>query len=113
MKLIFEAMGLPQPKIGTVEDFQGQERRIVLISTVRSTENLLAEDLRFTLGFVQSPKRLNVALTRAQAAVLLFCNPHLLCKDVLWNKVITYSVKDEKYMGCDLPDTVKCKGGIE
>lgn len=96
-------MGLPQPKIGTVEDFQGQERKIILISTVRSTENLLAEDLRFTLGFIQNPKRLNVALTRAQIAVILFCNPHLLCKDVLWKKVISYAVKNDKYTGCDLP----------
>ncbi|RVE48139.1 hypothetical protein evm_007199 [Chilo suppressalis] len=103
LKLVFEAMGLPQPKIGTVEDFQGQERPIILISTVRSTEAYLLEDQRHTLGFVKNPKRLNVALTRAQVIAILFCDPHLLCKDILWNKIITQSVNDDKYMGCDLP----------
>ncbi|XP_028158761.1 probable RNA helicase armi [Ostrinia furnacalis] len=113
LRLVFEAMGLPQPKIGTVEDFQGQERKLILISTVRSTENLVAEDLRFTLGFVNNPKRLNVALTRGQVAVLLFCNPRLLRRDVSWNKVITCSVNEDRYMGCDLPEVVKCKNQIE
>lgn len=96
-------MGLPQPKIGTVEEFQGQERPIIIISTVRSAESLVSEDIRNYLGFVRNPQRINVALTRAQVAVLLFCNPNLLCKDPLWYKVIDYAVKQDKYVGCDLP----------
>lgn len=96
-------MGLPQPKIGTVEEFQGQERPIILISTVRSTETYLQDDHKHILGFVKHPKRLNVALTRAQVAVLIFCNPHLLSLDSLWKKVISQAVKEDKYTGCDLP----------
>lgn len=103
LRLIFEGMGLPLPKIGTVDEFQGQERPIILISTVRSSESLLGEDHKHTLGFVQSPKRLNVALTRAQIAVIIFCNPHLLNLDPRWSKIIEYAVKEDKYMGCDLP----------
>ncbi|XP_049875314.1 probable RNA helicase armi [Pectinophora gossypiella] len=104
LRLIFDAMGLFRPKIGTVEEFQGQERPIILISTVRSTESLLNVDERHKLGFVKNPKRLNVALTRAQVAVILFCNPHLLCTDALWGKVIDNAVKENKYRGCDLPN---------
>ena len=96
-------MGLDLPKIGTVEEFQGQERAVILISTVRSNETLLQEDVRHFLGFIKNPKRMNVALTRAHIAVLLFCNPHLLSLDPLWNKVIKYAVTSNKYMGCDLP----------
>lgn len=103
LKLLFDAMGLPQPKIGTVEEFQGQERPIILISTVRSSESFLMEDKKHSLGFVKNPKRLNVSLTRAQVAVILFCNPHLLCTDSLWSKVIVQSVNEDRYMGCDLP----------
>ncbi|KAI8438711.1 hypothetical protein MSG28_011124 [Choristoneura fumiferana] len=103
LRVLFESMGLPQPKIGTVEEFQGQERPIILISTVRSSEANLPEDRKHALGFVQNPKRLNVALTRAQVAVILFCNPHILCMDPLWGKVIAQSVKEDKYKGCDLP----------
>lgn len=105
-------MGLQQPKIATIEEFQGQERAVILLSTVRSTEALLDEDRKHTLGFVNNPKRLNVALTRAQVAVILFCNPHLLCKDNFWNQVITHAVKEDKYMGCDLPDDF-CDNNID
>ncbi|XP_050666667.1 probable RNA helicase armi [Leptidea sinapis] len=103
IRLVFDSMGLPQPKIGTVEEFQGQERPIIIISTVRSTELYLQDDVKHTLGFVQNPKRLNVALTRAQVSLILFCNPHLLCKDHLWKSVIEYAVENNKYMGCHYP----------
>ncbi|CAK1602239.1 unnamed protein product, partial [Parnassius mnemosyne] len=103
LRLLFESMGLPQPKIGTVEEFQGQERPIILISTVRSTDSLVQEDQKHCLGFVKNPKRLNVALTRAQVSAVLFCNPHLLCLDSLWKRVIVNSLKEDKYVGCDMP----------
>ncbi|CAH2102325.1 unnamed protein product [Euphydryas editha] len=102
-RIIFDSMGLPQPKIGTVEEFQGQERPIILISTVRSNESLLEEDMRHALGFVSNPKRLNVSLTRAQISTIVFCNPHLLSIDPLWKKVIDNAISTEKYIGCDLP----------
>ncbi|XP_045499637.1 probable RNA helicase armi [Colias croceus] len=103
LRLVFDAMGLPQPKIGTVEEFQGQERPIILISTVRSAESLIKDDVKHVLGFIQNPKRVNVAITRAQISLILFCNPILLCTDPLWNAVITHAVKNNKYMGCYLP----------
>lgn len=96
-------MGLPQPKIGTVEEFQGQERPIIIVTTVRSTESLIQEDIKHTLGFVQNTKRVNVAITRAQVSLILFCNPHLLCNDSIWKEVITNAVKNNKYMGCYFP----------
>ncbi|KAJ0182407.1 hypothetical protein K1T71_001776 [Dendrolimus kikuchii] len=103
LKLLFDAMGSAQPKIGTVEEFQGQEKPLIIISTVRSSEAYLLEDQRNVLGFVKCPKRMNVALTRAQVATFLFCDPHLLSTDPLWTKVIKNAVQEEKYMGCDLP----------
>ncbi|XP_037303193.1 probable RNA helicase armi [Manduca sexta] len=103
IRMLFDAMGLPQAKIGTVEEFQGQERPIILISTVRSTEAHLFEDQRNTLGFVKNPKRLNVAITRAQVAAIVFCDPTLLSRDPLWQRVVKYAVENDKYIGCDLP----------
>ncbi|XP_055378791.1 probable RNA helicase armi [Condylostylus longicornis] len=91
------------PKIGTVEEFQGQERDIILISTVRSAKALVHVDLKHTLGFLQSSKRMNVAISRARALLAIFGNPHLLSLDPNWEKLIQYCVSRNAYTGCDLP----------
>ena len=42
--------------VGSVEKFQGQEREIIIISTVRSQDVNLTHDKDFNLGFVGNPK---------------------------------------------------------
>lgn len=39
-----------------MEEFQGQERSVVLISTVRSSQSFVQLDLDFNLGFLKNPK---------------------------------------------------------
>ncbi|KAM9001976.1 helicase MOV-10 isoform 1-T1 [Sarcophilus harrisii] len=43
-------------KVGSVEEFQGQERSVLLVSTVRSSQNFVQMDFDFNLGFLRNPK---------------------------------------------------------
>ncbi|TRM60446.1 P-loop containing nucleoside triphosphate hydrolase protein [Schizophyllum amplum] len=63
--------------VGSIEQFQGQERRVIIISTVRSNEDFLVSDIRRMLGFVANPRRFNVAITRAQAMLIVVGNPRI------------------------------------
>ncbi|XP_011862621.1 PREDICTED: probable RNA helicase armi [Vollenhovia emeryi] len=93
-------LGLKLPKISSVEGFQGQERKVIIISTVRSCNNLIAEDVKHALGFVSSPRRLNVAITRARVLLIILGNPKLLVLDPYWRRVLTYCIEQGGYTGC-------------
>ncbi|PPQ72286.1 hypothetical protein CVT24_004675 [Panaeolus cyanescens] len=77
-------------KVGSVEEFQGQERRVIIISTVRSSKEFVEYDLRHTLGFVANPRRFNVAVTRAKALLIIVGDPQVLSLDPLWRSFLNY-----------------------
>jgi superfamily I DNA and/or RNA helicase len=72
--------------IGSEEKFQGQERRVIIVSTVRSSENFLEFEALHNLGFVSNPKRFNVA-TRTQALLIIVGNARILAKDRCWGEL--------------------------
>ncbi|KAH8804322.1 RNA helicase [Flagelloscypha sp. PMI_526] len=77
-------------KVGSVEEFQGQERPVIIISTVRSSRDFIKYDLKHTLGFVANPRRFNVAVTRAKALLIVIGDPHVLSLDPLWRSFLNY-----------------------
>lgn len=85
-------------KIGTVEEFQGQERQIILVSTVRSSGENTQTDLQYNLGFLKCPKRMNVAISRARALLVIFGKESLLTRDDDWRYLIDETKKKGTYV---------------
>ncbi|KAG7332537.1 hypothetical protein KOW79_004371 [Hemibagrus wyckioides] len=81
-------------KVGSVEEFQGQERRVIIVSTVRSSSDYLEFDSIFNIGFLRNEKRFNVALTRAKALLIIVGNPVILSSDASWCKFIDYCTEE-------------------
>uniref|UniRef100_A0A8D3BYV1 RNA helicase n=1 Tax=Scophthalmus maximus TaxID=52904 RepID=A0A8D3BYV1_SCOMX len=77
-------------KVGSVEEFQGQERRVILVSTVRSSSSYMDFDTQFQLGFVKNKKRFNVAVTRAKALLIVVGNPRVLNTDATWARWVSH-----------------------
>ncbi|KAH8255162.1 hypothetical protein KR038_003242 [Drosophila bunnanda] len=106
LKILFMSTNTVMPKIGSVEQFQGQERDIMLISTVRSSQSLLYSDSQMSLGFLKSSKRMNVAISRARALMIVFGNPQILALDSSWRRYITYCAQNKAIFGCELPEAI-------
>lgn len=90
-------------KVGSVEEFQGQERKVIIISTVRSNKEQIQSDLRYTLGFLSSPRRFNVAVTRAKALLIVVGDPNILSFDPLWRSFLNYVHTNGGWVG-DVPE---------
>ncbi|KAI5643200.1 AAA domain-containing protein [Phthorimaea operculella] len=82
-------------EVGSVEAFQGKEKRVIIISTVRSGSQM---------GFLVDDQRFNVALTRAKAKAIVIGNPLCLQKDVKWRTYMKLCRKYGTYCGHD-PET--------
>ncbi|XP_030335783.1 protein ZGRF1 isoform X2 [Strigops habroptila] len=65
-------------QVSTVDAFQGAEKEIIVLSCVRTRQ----------IGFIDSEKRMNVALTRARRHLLIVGNLPCLSRNRLWGRVI-------------------------
>lgn len=81
----------PNIEIGTVDSFQGREKKIIVLSTVRSQTR--------HVGFLRNEKRLNVALTRAKSLLIIIGNSSTLQKCLIWNKFVAYCVNNRALVG--------------
>ncbi|XP_057961607.1 probable RNA helicase SDE3 isoform X2 [Malania oleifera] len=99
-----ESLDMPNVKVGSVEQFQGQEREVIIVSTVRSTNKHNEFDRIYCLGFLSNPKRFNVAITRAKSLLIIVGNPHVVSKDPYWDKLLRLCSANNSYQGCPLPE---------
>ena len=69
-----EEAKIKNPKVGTIDKFQGQEAPITIISMTSSDNDSLPRNKEFFF----SRNRLNVAISRAQVVSIILFNPNLL-----------------------------------
>lgn len=67
-------------QVSTVDAFQGAEKEITILSCVRTRQ----------VGFIDSEKRMNVALTRGRRHLLIVGSLSCLRKNRLWGRVIQH-----------------------
>lgn len=103
IRQLLRTSNLDKIKAGSVEEFQGQERRVIIISCVRSSTEFLSYDAKYNLGFVGNSKRFNVAITRARHLVVVIGNPHVLQTDPNWREYMKYCKSKHGNVGCELP----------
>ncbi|XP_010522289.1 PREDICTED: probable RNA helicase SDE3 [Tarenaya hassleriana] len=104
IKEVLERLEMNDVKVGSVEQYQGQEKQVIIISTVRSTIKHNEFDRAYCLGFLSNPRRFNVAITRAISLLVIIGNPHIICKDTYWTKLLWRCVDNDSYQGCGLPE---------
>jgi len=100
---------LSEVEIGTVEHFQGQERAVIILSAVRSSTRTqeLAEGARRPIGFLSDPRRLNVAVSRAVAGLVIVGDlQHLARYSAEWKEIVRMGQERGHFRGDPMWDEV-------
>lgn len=77
-------------KVSTVDSFQGQEMKIIIVSLVRSNAD-------GNIGFLKDYRRMNVALTRAKEQLVVLGDSSTIGLDKFYDKFLKYTETIEGY----------------
>jgi superfamily I DNA and/or RNA helicase len=85
-------------RIATVDNFQGEEAKVIIISLVRS-------NMDSKVGFLKTSNRINVLLSRAKHGMYLIGNSRTYANVPMWSKLgmlrMTDSVGSKFSLHCD------------
>lgn len=111
-----QAHTIHQIRLGTVDTFQGQEVKVVIISLVRNSGDFSSQS---SIGFLkvcprtfwsayhdskrhlQSVNRINVSLSRAKHGLYVLGNASNLRRNPTWNNILT-TMEDRGLVGPEL-----------
>ncbi|OBZ89249.1 NFX1-type zinc finger-containing protein 1 [Choanephora cucurbitarum] len=93
----------PEPiLVSSVDGYQGEENKIIILSLVRSNAN-------GQIGFLKVANRVCVSLSRAQHGLYILGNARLLCeRSDLWNEIVG-NIEDNEEQMIGTKITLKCE----
>lgn len=102
------AVGLSGISVGNVSNFQGGERKVIILTTTLSdtfgpraiaAANSGGDSNGVTVGLFGEAKPFNVALTRAQSLLICVGNPRIWLMDRYWRSLLQFAVDHGAYLG--------------
>jgi len=91
--------------VNTVDAFQGQEKDVIILSTVRASPNPTEE--QSSIGFLNDVRRLNVAITRSKFVLIILGNSKTLSTKKIWKDYFQYLLQNQSYIRISQPQDLE------
>ncbi|KAH8064220.1 helicase [Aureococcus anophagefferens] len=104
LRLLLRQRGLGAVSVGQIYDFQGSEKKCVIVTTVLSELPRFAEGElsdHAPVGLLDA-RRFNVAVTRARALCVVVGHPGLLGAAAYWKDLLEHCIDSGSYRGGDV-----------
>ena len=101
LRLLLRQRGLGAVSVGQIYDFQGSEKKCVIVTTVLSELPRFAEGElgdHAPIGLLDA-RRFNVAVTRARALCIVVGHPGLLGAAAYWKDLLEHCIDSGSYRG--------------